>query len=101
MYKEEGLKPPKEVQEAIDSYAGDSDKVHRFLSECTTKATVGIETASNLFNAYKKWCEVNKFSPGSDKAFSANLKGKGYQQKKQRVGGSNSISCFIGIKLKY
>ena len=57
LWKREGLKPPKIVEESIKDYRSEMDVISNFINECTTPG--GSERARDLYQAYKEWALSN------------------------------------------
>lgn len=58
MWKQNGLGSAKQVDESTREYRMEMDSVATFLEECTTERPDGRVKASELYAAYKRWCEA-------------------------------------------
>jgi len=77
-WQRDGLKPPKSVTEATESYRSDEDIIGRFIdSECTVGNGYRCR-ASQLFSTYKTWCERNSEASLSQRRFGDAMTEKGY-----------------------
>ena len=76
LYRQQGLEPPKAVQNATETYRTDSDKIGNFINECLTK-TDRNSKAKDIYEVYSKWCEENGFGVENKSNFFAELKTKG------------------------
>lgn len=57
LWRREGVKLPKAVEESIREYRGEMDAISTFLAECTKFE--GSEKASEIYRAYKDWATTN------------------------------------------
>ena len=55
LYRKEGLKPPKAVEDATASYQSDSDKIGNFVSECLIESR-GCCSIKAVYERYSEWC---------------------------------------------
>ena len=76
-YRKHGLKPPKKVLEARESYAIESDPFTMFFDECAEIKTGAKIEKGEAFKRYKVWCEKNEFRPISHSKFTRCLTKKG------------------------
>ena len=83
------LKLPSSVREAVENYAFASDKVERFMSECTERAEGSFIAGTDLHNAYKGWCEGNGLQPEGKQNFFAELRRKGLMCDRATVKGKS------------
>ena len=61
LWQQQGLDPPAEVLKATSEYRKESDQVSRFLdSDDIEKAAGGSVNATELYDAYKRWCEERR-----------------------------------------
>lgn len=81
-WQQRGLDPPEYVKEAIAQYQEDEDTLGLFLSECTERDSDGSEKATDLYNAYKKWCELYGYKPLGGKKFWERMSDKFKKTKK-------------------
>lgn len=64
-WRTEGLAPPDVVRSATDEYRAESDHFGTFLEERTVTGPAHQETFTNLYTAYRLWCEENGRQPRS------------------------------------
>lgn len=57
LWKLEGLGTARRVEESTQEYRMEMDSTATFLEECTTENPAGRVKASELYAAYKHWCE--------------------------------------------
>ena len=76
LYRQQGLEPPKAVQNATETYRTDSDKVGSFINECLTK-TGRNSKAKDVYDAYSTWCDDNGYGCENKGNFFSELKNKG------------------------
>jgi putative DNA primase/helicase len=82
-----GLAPPKAVRDATAEYFSEQDTVKDWMSDCTTDGGASVVTRSrDLFQSWKTWCDDRNFRPGTAKAFSQALQGKGCEPGRDGTG---------------
>lgn len=95
----EGLQPPKAVQEAVEEYRKDSDKIARFTEECL-EAIEGAEVRTQLvYDRYKEWCEDNGCRPESMVKFKQALDVFATVERKRPAGGGSKTTLLLGYRL--
>lgn len=92
MWREIGLKPPEQVLAETRKYRADSDPVGEFLAEWTVADPDGHVGATDLYEAYVRWCK----QAGAD-AYSHTGFGKIAGQKLERVQKGTRV--YVGIRL--
>lgn len=98
-YRKQGrLRLPDSVLVAIDEYRYDSDKVARFMQECTTHSDKA-ETARRLYIAYMLWCNQNGYHYEGKKAFNAELRRKDLLSDTGTVNGSTCKNVVKNVLL--
>ena len=99
-YRKQGrLRLPESVQEAVESYRYDSDKVARFMQECTVQSEKA-ETAKRLYNAYMLWCNQNGYHYEGKKTFNDELRRKGLLSGTGTVDGTTCRNVVKGVVLE-
>ena len=94
-WQEDGLRPPRAVQDATDEYFEAEDKVGRWIEEECVCLTNVSTNSSSLYDSFKKWSDVNGEYCGSNRWFSGVLEDRGFEKQKGKTG-----RLFIGIGLK-
>jgi putative DNA primase/helicase len=74
LWQKEGLRPPKTVLTATESYRKDEDLVGNFLSECCIEDENAEAPAGKLYTAYQKWCTEMGHKPMSGTKFGIDMK---------------------------
>jgi putative DNA primase/helicase len=91
-YQEQGLNPPDCVMDATKEYRQDEDTIGQFIDErCEIRENAEIK-ASELYAAYKEWCEKGKYYTFNQKRFGSEIKSRFDSYKPKAVH-------YIGIKL--
>jgi len=95
-WQSEGLGAPEEVKAATAEYRREMDVLAVFLTECCISPPRGgdiqdsptpLKTrASELYNAYVKWCEENNEYKMSGTTFGRRLTERGFEKKRQDYG---------------
>jgi putative DNA primase/helicase len=94
-WRENGLKPPKIVQDATKQYREEEDVFGRFLEERCEIDPKATASATALYESYKNWCEENGEEPEKQNAFGRMMTSRGFSPGKNRQG---RVRC--GLKLK-
>jgi len=95
---EEGLGDPPEVTEASVAWQAESDRFPAFLEEQCVLLPDAWLPVSNLWPAYKDWCEENDERARLTKAdFDERLRAMGCKQAK-REGGT--VRAWVGIRFR-
>lgn len=81
IWQQDGLQPPEEVQMATEIYRKESDVVGRFLEQETEKEEGAEVRASDLYGAYKTWCDSEGEKPVNQTNFGRRLTERGYVKK--------------------
>jgi putative DNA primase/helicase len=92
-WQQKGLAMPDVVKAATAEYREEEDIFERFVDERCYRNTGRSEKASDLYAAYKSWCEKNGEHPKKQKAFGQLLVEKGFVRDKS----SNVIYRGIGL----
>ena len=97
-WQEDGLSAPQAVADATTEYLHAQDIVGRWIvDDCETKPSFEEPTA-NLFESWKKWCEVENEQPGSIRALGdALIQRRGISRGQS---GHEKTRVMIGIRLK-
>lgn len=94
MWQQEGLKQPEELTETKEAYRRGQDAVGLFLKECCSEG--GKVKASELYDAYRRWCDSSGEFELSNREFSKRLREKGYVTFKSNITYWNNISLGDG-----
>lgn len=99
LYRQEGLEPPKTVQNATEVYRTDSDKIGNFINECLTK-TGKNSKAKDIYEVYIKWCDDNGYGCENKGNFFAELKTKGLFMNSGTVDGKTVRNIVRGYTIE-
>lgn len=97
MYHSEGrLIQPEEVKKETRDYRLDTDKVARWLEDCTILNPTNADTeySRTLYQSFSNWLRMSGEQEESERWFAQRLKAKGYTKEKNRNG-----MLLYGIKL--
>lgn len=97
LYRLEGLKPPKAVISATETYRSDSDKIGNFIKECLTK-TGKNSSVKSVYELYTNWCNDNGFGVENKGNFIAELKNKGIYGSSGTVRGKTVKNIVKGYE---
>ena len=99
MLREEGLRIPQSVREAIEDYQKDSDKIARFTDDCLEQAKNAEVRTGEVYRAYTQWCEDNGCRAESAVKFNQALSKFASIERKRPRGGGNPTTIMIGYKI--
>ena len=91
-----GLAPPAAVVDATAEYMAAEDAAANWIEECCITGGPTHSASSELFGSWKAWAEAAGEPPGSQKAFSQRLIGKGFEARRLPGGRAG----FVGLGLK-
>jgi phage/plasmid-associated DNA primase len=94
-YQQGHLEPPQVVRDATQAYRCEMDVVAQFLEECCESSKNAEIGATELYQAYKRWCENNGERYEKQTSFGLQLVEKGYTKEKTRT-----VIKYRGIQLK-
>ncbi len=78
----DGLRPPSKVMAATQEYRSEQDTFAAFMAECVERKPGHVETAADLFRAYKYHCEGVNERPKSQTWFGGELTKLGFEKMK-------------------
>ena len=58
-WQAEGLKPPRSVVEATESYRNEMDALGEFITDCCVMFPGAEVKTADLYEAYEQWCQAN------------------------------------------
>lgn len=99
LYRQQGLEPPKTVQNATETYRTDSDKIGNFINECLTK-TGKNSKAKDIYEVYIKWCDDNGYGCENKGNFFSELKTKGLFATSGTVDGKTVKNIVKGYTIE-
>lgn len=99
LYRQQGLEPPKAVQNATEAYRADSDKIGNFINECLTK-TGKNSKAKDIYEVYIKWCDDNGYGCENKGNFFSELKTKGLFATSGTVDGKTVKNIVKGYTVE-
>lgn len=99
LYRQEGLEPPKAVQNATETYRTDSDKIGNFINECLIK-TGKNSKAKDIYEVYIKWCDGNGYGCENKNNFFSELKTKGLFATSGTVDGKTVKNIVKGYTIE-
>mgnify|MGYP006291284529 CR=1 FL=1 len=78
-WQDQGLGMPDAVKAATESYRSESDLLGLFIDEVCTVAHSLTVSSSDLYGAYREWCETGGYRPLNQRNFGLGLKERGYE----------------------
>jgi putative DNA primase/helicase len=93
-WQRQGLGTPNAVSAATSSYRVESDVLAGFLSDCVPESPLSPVKASDLYAAYRNWCQNNGENPLSGTKFGTRLTERGIVKQRKNTG-----SYYIGLGL--
>ena len=100
-WQDEGLTPPKAVQEATLGYREEMNILGEFIGEHCVVTPGAAAMAKYLYKAYAAWAEESgEKRPMSQKEFGGRLKERGFMNTKETRGENKGKSKWLGIGMK-
>jgi putative DNA primase/helicase len=94
VWKRLGLAAPAQVIEATRDYRSEQDVLQHFLDERCIPDPDAETSASELYGAFKSWCEASGESPVCKRDFGLALQDRGFQKSR-----SGTARRWIGVRL--
>jgi putative DNA primase/helicase len=85
LWQQKGLEPPADILAATDEYRKDSDVIGSFLDDCCDLAPTIEVSATDLYQAFKRWAKDNGEYELSQTAFGRRLDERGFSVRKSGV----------------
>ncbi len=98
-YRNEGLIPPKEIEQATLKYEKVNDKFNLFFAQELIPSNFNV-TLSCVYDRYTKWCNKNKLLPLSKSKIKEKLQRMNIFKDKGRVNKQTTSNVIIGYVLK-
>lgn len=76
---EQGLNPPKSVQDATAEYLSEEDGFAKWVEECCERDSNSWEKTSDLYRSWKTWADRSGELSVSEKSFSQMLSSRGFR----------------------
>jgi putative DNA primase/helicase len=77
-WRRDGLRPPDQVRRATVEYRTEMDVLAAFLADCCQQGQGVSAFASDLWNAWRRWCQETGESEGTQKRFGGRLAERGF-----------------------
>jgi hypothetical protein len=91
-----GLKPPKIVLDATESYFAEQDTTQQWLDECTEDGgEFAFTRTTELFASWKTWCEARNLRTGSVQTLSEALTNRGFAKKRNNSGQQGFSNLIV------
>lgn len=94
-WQAEGLNPPACITDATRAYRTEMDLLGHWLAEECEIGTTHQIGSRDLYQNYRKWCELGNILPLSNLMFMRKIEGRGYAKKHTRTG-----NVVLGIRLR-
>jgi putative DNA primase/helicase len=99
-WQAEGLGMAESVDAATQEYREEMDTLAAFIEDVCAVHAGAQASASNLWTAYKIWCEKAGENPGTQKTFGARLKDRGFSDFRFSAGAEKGRKGWAGIGLR-
>lgn len=93
-----GFDAPQSVLDAIGLYRQDSDRVGNFIADNMEQSSDSAST-TNVFSAYKTWCESSGLRPGREQDFKKEMERHGISVGRPRINGKQ-VTSYLGWVLR-
>jgi putative DNA primase/helicase len=77
-WQRDGLKPPREVVSATESYRAEMDVISTWLDECCISLATASTSARKLYENYTRWCSDNGETPVKQRRLGLALTERGF-----------------------
>jgi putative DNA primase/helicase len=98
-WQTEGLRPPKAVVDATAAYMEAEDAIAAWIDEKCERNPGAWESSTALFASWSSWANAAGEHPGSVRRFSQALESRSFAPSRKRLGGSNPLRGFDGLRL--
>jgi putative DNA primase/helicase len=99
-WQENGLQPPDPVREATESYRAEEDILDPFIEECCVVHPEALVRATELYDAYVKWCEARHERPMSQKSLGKALGERGFSNADEHKEAVTRKARWKGLSLR-
>ena len=93
-WQREELQTPDDVKAATNDYRNEMDEIGIFLTDCCILSPNARTNPTNLYDAYKKWCEDTGETVLSQRAFGTRLTERGLKPKQS---GGQRYRSGVGL----
>ncbi len=105
MWLEEGLRPPKTVQDAVTDYRREMDPLGGWVEDCVAfdgyrTATKNSEPIAHVRRSYEQWCSENEEEPLHLRFFNTLLESRGCERRGERKENQPYRKVWAGLRLK-
>lgn len=91
---------PKSIQNAINDYEKESDKIRQFVDEEMVYCKDGYVTTTEAYTKYQSWCETNGYHCENMKNFKAGMQLISVVDRKRRKGEVNKHWIILEYVLR-
>jgi putative DNA primase/helicase len=88
-WRREGLQAPDAVRKATGEYRAEMDVLGAFLKECCKQGPDENEAASDLYTAYKLWCQDGGERAETQRRFGSQLRERGFERYRGGADGGH------------
>ncbi len=96
-YLKDGLETTESMDQEIESYRMNSDKIAAFISEVLTEDFTQAVTIKELYPEYEKWCEKNNFQAHGKSKFTDYFRRSGKLRNQCKIKGKNCRNVVKGL----
>lgn len=96
-YLKDGLETTESMDQEIESYRMNSDKIAAFISEVLTEDFTQAVTIKELYPEYEKWCTKNNFQAYGKSKFTDYFRRSGKLRNQYRIDGKNCRNVVKGL----
>lgn len=97
---EEGFKLPTSVENAIEAYAHESDKLAQFAEERLQEDPTAEVKSASVYEEYRRWCSSNGCYCENNRNFLHELRKLGRVERRRPQDGGDKTTLLIGFSLK-
>ena len=100
LYREDALRQPGTVKDAIAEYYHDSDKMRRFVEDMLIEDASAEVRTSEVYDAYRQWCADNGFHTENGRNFNADIRKYASVVRKRPQKGGEKTTLLLGYRVK-
>ena len=100
MLRNEGLRPPECVRDAVAAYYYESNKIERFIEDRLVEDINGEERTLAVYDAYRDWCDENGCHVENSRNFLNEMRKTCNVLRKRPSGGGEKTTLLVGYKFR-
>ena len=99
-FSKHGLFQPQIIEDSINNYFHESDKLGQFIEEMMEKGENLEVKTSKAYEEYGFWCDKNGYFRDSQRNFVSSLRSRLIVKRKRPKGGGSAVNMIIGYGIR-